>query len=64
MTDEPRTWYARICCPVCYGPMRVRLQEKEGRCRGCRPQREHSIPRRQEQSNFARFVARHQRASQ
>lgn len=40
-SPEPykRPWYARICCPTCHGPVRVRLWEKEGRCRGCRPQR-------------------------
>ncbi len=64
MTNESGTWYARICCPVCYGPVRVALHVKEGRCRGCRPKREHSAPRRTEQSNFAEFVARHQRPSQ
>ncbi|MGY1730145.1 hypothetical protein ACI798_01395 [Geodermatophilus sp. SYSU D01045] len=64
MTTELRTWYARICCPVCYGPVRAPLHAKEGRCRGCRPKRQHSQPRpTHPRTSFARFVATH-RASQ
>ncbi|MDP9395575.1 MAG: hypothetical protein M3Q27_15560 [Actinomycetota bacterium] len=64
-TPEPesRTWYARICCPSCYGPVRVRPHEKEGRCRGCRPIRQHSRPRR-EQTSFLKFLEGHQAATQ
>lgn len=48
MTDpERRPWYAAVCCPSCYGPVRVRLWEREGRCRGCRPKRQHSQPRKE-----------------
>jgi hypothetical protein len=63
MTDPSRKWFPRVCCPECYGPARVRLYDKEGRCRGCRPKRQHSQPRTDRRTNFAQFIARHEAAN-
>ncbi len=61
--EARRPWYAAVCCPMCFGPVRVRRWEKEGRCRGCRPIRQHSRPR-PEQTSFVKFLEAHRQATQ
>jgi hypothetical protein len=57
-SQEPdrRPWYAQIVCPVCYGPVRVPPHTKEGRCRGCRPVRDHSPRRRPAKQSTETYV--------